>query len=365
MITTFIFSLKEINNRLQPFRFHYGKIYHLYKRIPSTEVVDSLRLAFSEKGYEYCIIQNEIANDTTSDIYNYYHPSKQITIESDKVNRWKRLKRYFSSSQYPGKKIDPVESFLTFLQIESPGTDVFIYADNTSELLHVLLLSDQQLLFINEVVDAINLYVEDDFLYAMHTYFPESDDDYNLNLDEETKKIVSDIELKLRELNESGNFVSALPLLEKHINRIKEQTIIPLSPVQIDEHFRIFLPDYNNQEIKLNHLTKSLYFLFLMEREIKLEDLFLYREKLFYIYKNISYQENMTKMLESIDKLIKNEQNEIYTHFSRIKSAFCKVMDESIARNYYIVGGKGKPKRIDLDMSLYTIFLSGYRLIGK
>lgn len=363
MITTHTFSLEEINNQLQPFGFQYGKIYHLCKKIPSTEVVDYLRLAFSEKGYEYLLITNKVSNDI-SDIYNYYHPEKQLNrIESITANRWKKLKRYFVS--FPKKKTDPVASFLTFLQIESSGTDVFIYADNTSELLHVLLLSDLQVTLKNEVVDTINLYIEDDSQYAMHTYFPESDDDYNLNLDEETKKIVSDIGAKLRELNESGNFLLALPLLEKHINRIKEQTIIPLSPVHIDEHFRIFLPDYNNQEIKLNHLTKSLYFLFLMEREIKLEDLFLYREKLFHIYKNISYQENMTKMLESIDKLIKNEQSEIYTHFSRIKSAFCKVMDENIARNYYIVGGKGQPKRIDLDMSLYTIFLSGYRLIGK
>lgn len=360
MIKTFTFPLKEINNQLQPFSFHYGKIYHLCKKAPSIEVVDSLTLTLSEKGYEYMLVENELSNDI-SDIYNYYHPEKLNRIKPVSVNKWKKIKRYFVSSSE--KKTDAIASFLAFLQIESLGTDIFIYADSTSELLHVLLFSDQQTIVANEVIDTINLYVGDDLQYAMSTYSYESDDD--LNLDEETKKIVSEIEAKLRELNETGNFLSALPLLEKHINRIKEQTIIPLSPVQIDEHFRIFLPDYNNQEIKLNHLTKSLYFLFLMEREIKLEDLFLYRKKLFHIYKNVSYQENMTKMLESIDKLIKNEQNEIYTHFSRIKSAFCKVMEESIARNYYIVGGKGKPKRIDLDMSLYTIFLSGYRLIGK
>lgn len=365
MITTFIFSLKEINNQLQPFGFQYGKIYHLCKKAPDLEVTNYFRLAFSKKGYEYLLITNKVSNDI-SEIYNYYHPETQLNrIELTATNKWEKIKQYFVASQHTEKKADVVASFLRFLQIESSGMDVFIYADNTSELLQVLLLSEFQVTLKNEVVDAINLYVEDDSQYAMRTYFLESDDDYNLNLDEETKKIVSDIEAKLKELNESGNFLLALPLLEKHINRIKEQTIIPLSPVQIDEHFRIFLPDYNNQEIKLNHLTKSLYFLFLMEREIKLEDLFLYREKLFHIYKNISYQENMTKMIESIDKLIKNEQNEIYTHFSRIKSAFCKVMNENIARNYYIVGGKGKPKRIDLDMSLYTIFLSGYRLIGK
>lgn len=362
MIKTFTFSLKKINNQLQPFRFHLGKFYHLSRIAPKSELMDSLMLACSEKGYKYTLVKNELSNDL-SDIYNYYHPEKQINKVEHTINKWEKIKQYFVSS--PEKKTDAIASFLTFLQIEYSGTDIFIYADSTSELLHVLLFSDQQTIVANEVFDTINLYDEYDANYAMATYFPESDDDYNLNLDEETKKIVSEIEAKLIELNETGNFLSALPLLEKHINRIKEQTIISLSPVQIDEHFRIFLPDYNNQEIKLNHLTKSLYFLFLMEREIKLEDLFLYREKLFHIYKNVSYQENMTKMLESIDKLIKNEQNEIYIHFSRIKSTFCKVMDESVAKNYYIVGGKGQPKRIDLDMSLYTIFLSGYRLIGK
>jgi len=123
----------------------------------------------------------------------------------------------------------------------------------------------------------------------------------------------------------------------------------------IAEDYKITLTDYGEIEIKMSHLTKSLYFLFLLKREVHLDELKKHKETLFLIYKHISYQEDFDRMEESVDKLLRNENNEIYIHFSRIKSAFCKVIDQEIAKNYYIVGGKGQPKRIDLGKDYYAL----------
>jgi len=50
------------------------------------------------------------------------------------------------------------------------------------------------------------------------------------------------------------------------------------------------------------------------------------------------------KMSKSIDDVINLETKAIYTHLSRIKSAFYKIMDASFAQ-YYIVSGSGENER--------------------
>src|SRR5690606_5610626 len=160
-------------------------------------------------------------------------------------------------------------------------------------------------------------------------------EEQELDLDEKTQKTVSEITEKLNELKKSGQFLAILPYIEYHINQIKKMDG-KSSNLYIDDDYRIFLPEYNNIEIKLSHLTKSLYFLFLMKGKFDIDELKEFESHLLIIYKHISYQENIDRMSKSVSNLIKNENNEVYTHFSRIKSAFCKVFDKSIAEKYYI-----------------------------
>jgi hypothetical protein len=114
--------------------------------------------------------------------------------------------------------------------------------------------------------------------------------------------------------------------------------------MEINSQNKILLP-YFKKEVELSHLTKSVYFLFLKHPEgINLKELSNYKKELLNIYTSVSNQLDYDKMAKSIDDVINIETKAIYTHLSRIKSAFYKIMDASFAK-YYIVSGSGEEDR--------------------
>lgn len=174
----------------------------------------------------------------------------------------------------------------------------------------------------------------------------------NIELDEETKLILNKIELHLETLKQSGQFSAIAPkveqLVKKYIGLEGNQIESRISTLHIDKEFRIFLPDYNNIEIKLAHLTKAIYILFLKHPNgIHLTNLKAHKQELFTIYKNISYKISLDKMEASIDDLFAKE-NAVFVHLSRIKSAFIKQFTDTYAKSYYIQGEKGKEKYIPI-----------------
>lgn len=192
---------------------------------------------------------------------------------------------------------------------------------------------------------------EAEVLFSPKTF----DAEESVPLDDQTQKIVNEIGNQLKNLNNTGQFLTILPLIEKQLQHYKSKMNFPVSDLHIDEQYRIFLKDYNNKEVKLSHLSKSIYFLFLMKGEIHLNDFQNYKSELSTIYKHISNQENLDKMQSTIENLVLNENKELYVHFSRIKSAFCRVIADDFAKNYYIKGDKQKPKKIFLDPSKSNI----------
>lgn len=58
------------------------------------------------------------------------------------------------------------------------------------------------------------------------------------------------------------------------------------------------------------------------------------------LYLAISHQNNYEKMEKSIDNLLDIKTNAIYTHFSRIKTTFNKMMYHKHAENYCICTNK-------------------------
>lgn len=186
----------------------------------------------------------------------------------------------------------------------------------------------------------------------MPFYFGESDSDDDIKLDEETKKTVYAILEQFETLKDKGNLLQILPIVEGYLKTQHTAHLDELSTLNIDKNFTIFLRDYN-LEIKLSHLTKSIYLLFLNHPEgILLTELNVHKKELLEYYKNISNRIDLDKMTESIDDLIDLSSNAIYVHLSRIKSAFTKAMHHSIAKHYFIDGGKNKPKKIDLNNNL-------------
>ena len=125
-----------------------------------------------------------------------------------------------------------------------------------------------------------------------------------------------------------------------------------LSRVMIQNN-HIYLPDYNNMEIKMTPMTKSVYFLFLRHPEgIAFKDLPDYRDELRDIYYSLSCYDNKEQMEQSINDVTDPTKNTINENASRIRKAFVSQFDNRLAENYYITGGRGKPKRITLPRQL-------------
>ncbi|MDR7208416.1 hypothetical protein [Flavobacterium piscis] len=157
------------------------------------------------------------------------------------------------------------------------------------------------------------------------------------DLDDEAKQNIKEIQSKLTALKQSGQLLYVLPILKQILN--SEANSLTKSNLIVDEDYRILLPKFNNLEIQLSHLTKAVYVLFYNNPHgINIKELHIYRKALLNLYSNISYQLDYNKIQQSIDDLIEPESKAIYTHISRIKSAFCKQMDYEFAKNYIVAG---------------------------
>ena len=125
-----------------------------------------------------------------------------------------------------------------------------------------------------------------------------------------------------------------------------------LSRVMIHNN-RIYLPDYNNMEIKMTPMAKSVYFLFLRHPEgIAFKDLPDYRNELREIYHSVSCYDDKNRMEQSINDVTDPTKNTINENASRIRKAFVSQFDNRLAENYYITGGRGEAKRITLPRQL-------------
>jgi hypothetical protein len=135
------------------------------------------------------------------------------------------------------------------------------------------------------------------------------------------------------------------------INRMFQPTQM-LSRLEIRNN-RIFLPDYNDMEIKMTPMAKAVYFLFLRHPEgIVFKDLPDYRNELRDIYASICRFDDKERMEKSIMDVTDPMKNTINENASRIRRAFVEQFDESLAKNYYIVGERGKAKKISLPQHL-------------
>lgn len=129
---------------------------------------------------------------------------------------------------------------------------------------------------------------------------------------------------------------------------------VKLSHLRITRHKEIILDDFDNREVKMDALTKSIFLLYLKHPEgIRYKELCDHRSELEEIYLSISGRSDMDSIRKSIDDLTDPiTSNSINEKVSRAKKAFREVVDVRIARFYYIDGRQGAAKRIALDRSL-------------
>lgn len=128
---------------------------------------------------------------------------------------------------------------------------------------------------------------------------------------------------------------------------------VKLSRLRITKQFKIFLTDYDDMEIKMGPLPKTLFIFFLLHPEgVMYSHLQDHIDEIRMIYGHLSINDDPEKMEESVTRLVDPFDNSINEKCASVKKAFVLKIADDIAANYYIAGEQGKHKRISLDRSL-------------
>jgi hypothetical protein len=174
----------------------------------------------------------------------------------------------------------------------------------------------------------------------------------NLKSINDEKLIVDTLVFLIKKLQESQPDLCN-QLNNSLFNKISISSSSVISRMVIDERYRIFLPDYNNIEIELNPLSKSLYIFLLRKPDgIIFKELSNYRNELIEIYSRVGNRLDMDQVKKSIYDLTDPRSNSINEKCSKIKEAFLSKIDDAIAEQYYITGSRSQNKLIKLDRSL-------------
>ena len=164
--------------------------------------------------------------------------------------------------------------------------------------------------------------------------------------DEESKQIADEIKERIKKLEKKG--ISRLMVID-YLMANK-----PLSRLYITKDFHIFLPDYNNIEITMTPLPKALFLLFLRHPEgIIFSYMPDYRKELQDIYMAVKGSDVLSESeLKSIERVADKFDNSINEKCSRIREAFIRHFAEHLAKNYFVTGKRGEPKKITLPRNL-------------
>ena len=99
-----------------------------------------------------------------------------------------------------------------------------------------------------------------------------------------------------------------------------------------------------------------MYLLFLRHPEgIPFKQLADYREELLTIYKEVGNRVVERNVRNSIRDITDPTNNSINEKCARIREAFLKHFDTPYAKNYYITGKRGEPKKITLPRELVDL----------
>jgi tetratricopeptide (TPR) repeat protein len=205
--------------------------------------------------------------------------------------------------------------------------------------------------------------VEDQIYYSLASENSFTSDGRTYELSEfrfnyDAHKLALDIKKKIDLLRHSDSQHLLLNILGQQYHETAKTDAIGnngLSRLVIEKDFRIILPDYDNLEIELTPLPKTVFLFFLLHPEgVLLKHLCDHRSELLAIYKQLSYRETWEEIIRSIDELVDPTKNSINEKCSRVKESFIKHFEERLARFYYITGDRGKEKRITLNRDLLT-----------
>lgn len=179
-------------------------------------------------------------------------------------------------------------------------------------------------------------------------------DDADDAFSRDTQKMLQEVEYKIDQLRRRG--VSEMILQQLVKPKVK------LSRLIVTADHRIFLADYDNVEVRMEPLVKTVFLLFLRHPEgIRFKCLQDYRAELAEIYDSVKGggASSVTKGAfgtahynASIQALTDPLNNSINEKCARIREAFLLCVNDELAENYFITGQRGEPKCIKLPRNM-------------
>ena len=128
---------------------------------------------------------------------------------------------------------------------------------------------------------------------------------------------------------------------------------VKLSRIRITRQYKIFLVDYDNVEIKMGPLPKTVFLFYLRHPEgVAISYLQNHKRELRDIYGRVCTNDDPEKMKDSIERLTNPFDNSICEKCAAIKKAFTLKINEQVAQNYFVHGEQGEKKGISLDRNL-------------
>ena len=181
-------------------------------------------------------------------------------------------------------------------------------------------------------------------------YAPPVDDNIRFRISREKQEDNEDSPIDTRQLNE------AIHIIAKYLRMgYSKETIWAmiepfqeLSPIHITKDLRIKLPLYD-KEIELPPVQKAVFLLFLKHPEgIYFKNLINHHTELYKLYRKLAIRGSSINHAATVMDLVNPLSNSMNEKCSQIKKRIQAILDDSLAKHYYISGSKGELKRIDI-----------------
>lgn len=183
---------------------------------------------------------------------------------------------------------------------------------------------------------------------------PLADNELEIGTSSRESQLTKKIQKQIDELKMNGFDQLLLQLVLESFGKERlQQLLLPtpaaISPLTISRHFKIMLPSFAGQELKLTALPKTVFLFFLRHPEgILFKHLPDYRQELLELYQQVYPSGEPRKMERSIEDLTNPYGNSIHEKCSRIKGTLVKMMTPALAQHYYVRSGKGALKYIPI-----------------
>lgn len=135
----------------------------------------------------------------------------------------------------------------------------------------------------------------------------------------------------------------------------KQNYNFPTEPgvIEVSARLKITIPDFNNLELRLNPLFKTLYIFFLRHPEgVRLKDLVDFRKEFVELYGQLTNTDDNNAIQDNINDLINPHSNSFSQKKSKINKIITDLLGNELSEFYKIEGKRGQAFKIPLDPAL-------------